>query len=107
MNRDELQEQLKELQRKKREQEQEMKKADQRLKELKNQLRRERRQHDKELAKVIRTVERLYGEDVPENVTSKRLVGIINTVNSRLTPEQRETPLKDIFGKDNEQKGDN
>lgn len=106
MNRDELQEQLKELQRQKREQEREMKKADQRLKDLKNQLRRERRQHEKVLLKVIRTVERLYGEDVPENVTSKRLVGIINTVNSRLTPEQRETPLKDFFKKD-DQEGDN
>ena len=107
MNRAELQEQLKELQRKKREQEEEMKKADQRLKELKNQLRRERRQHEKTLTKVIRTVERLYGEDIPDNVTSKRLVGIINTVNSRLTPEQRETPLQNVFEKDNEQEGDN
>lgn len=107
MNRDELQEQLKELQRKKREQEEEMKKADRQLKELKNQLRRERRQHEKVLLKVIKTVERLYGEDIPENVTPKRLVGIINTVNSRLQTDQRETPIKDIFGKDNEQEGDN
>ncbi|MDY4064439.1 MAG: hypothetical protein SOY59_02140 [Ligilactobacillus agilis] len=96
-----------ELQRKKREQEQEMKKADQRLKELKNQLRRERRQHEKTLTKVIRAVERLYGEDIPENVTPKQLTGIVNTVNSRLTVEERETPLKNVFEKDNEQEGDN
>lgn len=107
MNRDELQEQLKELQRKKREQEEEMKKADRQLKELKNQLRRERRQHEKVLLKVIKTVEKLYGEDIPENVTPKQLTGIVNTVNSRLTVEERETPLKNVFEKDNEQEGDN
>lgn len=97
MDKNELQRQLEQVREQKRQQEAAVKQADQELKKLQNAMRREQRKHEKGLLSVMKTIEKLYGEDVPEDVSTKRLVGIINTVNSRLQTDQRETPIKDIF----------
>lgn len=97
MDKNELQRQLEQVREQKRQQEAAVKQADQKLRKLQNAMRREQRKHDKELLSVVKTIEKLYGEDIPENVSTKRLVGIINTVNSRLQSDQREIPIKDIF----------
>lgn len=106
MDKNELQRKLAEIREQKRKQEEAVKVADQELKKLQNAMRRENRKHEKALLTVVKTIEKLYGEDIPEDVSTKRLVGIINTVNSRLQPNQRETPIKDVLktstGKDDQ-----
>lgn len=97
MDKNELQRQLEQVRQLKKQQEDAVKAADQQLRKLKNEMRREQRKHEKELLSVVKTIEKLYGEDIPEDVSTKRLVGIINTVNSRLQPNQRETPIKDVL----------
>lgn len=97
MDKNELQRQLAEIRKQKRKQEEAVKAADQELRKLQNAMRREQRKHDKELLSVVKTIEKLYGEDIPENVSTKRLVGIINTVNSRLQSDQREIPINDVL----------
>lgn len=106
MDKNELQRQLEQVRQLKKQQEDAVKAADQQLRKLKNEMRREQRKHEKELLSVMKTIEKLYGEDVPEDVSTKRLVGIINTVNSRLQADQRETPIRDIFKKANGNEGD-
>lgn len=97
MDKNELQRQLAEIRKQKRKQEEAVKAAGQELRKLQNAMRREQRKHDKELLSVVKTIEKLYGEDIPENVSTKRLVGIINTVNSRLQSDQREIPINDVL----------
>lgn len=97
MDKNELQRQLEQVREQKRKQEEAVKAADQELKKLQNAMRRERRKHEKALLTVVKTIEKLYGEDIPEDASTKRLVGIINTVNSRLQPNQREIPINDVL----------
>lgn len=97
MDKNELQRQLAEIRKQKRKQEEAVKAADQQLRKLQNAMRREQRKHEKALLSLMKTIEKLYGEDIPEDASTKRLVGIINTVNSRLQSDQRETPIKDVL----------
>ena len=97
MDKNELQRQLEQVRKLKKQQEDAVKAADQELRKLQNAMRREQRKHEKALLTVAKTIEKLYGEDIPEDTSTKRLVGIINTVNSRLQPNQREIPINDVL----------